>query len=104
MKKTIKKFQSKLQEKSGETIVETLVTMLILSLAVLMLAGAVITAARINKKADNTGTAFSVEDASITNGSSVIITDSSQTGTEDKITVPVTLYKTKNNYQYYKSK
>ena len=104
MKESGLRLKKKLQSKAGETIAETLVTMIILSLAVLMLAGAVVTAARINKKADNTGTAFFVEAATVTNDSSVIITDSSKIGTEGKITVPVTLYKTKNNYQYYKSK
>ena len=47
-------FQRKICSTSGETIAETLVTMIVLSLAVLMLAGAVVTSAKVNKKAENT--------------------------------------------------
>ena len=54
MKKSDEKLKKKLYSKAGETIAETLVTMIILSLAVIMIAGAVVTAARVNKKADNT--------------------------------------------------
>lgn len=103
MKKLLRKFQLKLQSRSGETIAETLVTMVILSLAVLMLAGAVVTAARINKKADNTDTAFSVKDEAYVE-TNITITENSQMGAGDPVTIPVTLYTTKNDYQYYKSK
>ena len=103
MKKLLRKFQLKLQSRSGETIAETLVTMVILSLAVLMLAGAVVTAARINKKADNTDTAFLVKDeAGI--ATNITITENSQAGEVNSVTIPVTLYTTQNDYQYYKSK
>lgn len=103
MKELLRKFQLKLQSRSGETIAETLVTMVILSLAVLMLAGAVVTAARINKKADNTDTAFSVKDE-VGIERDITITDNSQVGEVDPVTIHVTLYTTKNDYQYYKSK
>lgn len=103
MRELLRKFQLKLQSRSGETIAETLVTMVILSLAVLMLAGAVVTAARINKKADNTDTAFLVKDeAGIERD--ITITDNSQVGEVDPVTIPVTMYTTQNDYQYYKSK
>lgn len=58
MKESGLRLKKKLQSKAGETIAETLVTMIILSLAVLMLAGAVVTTARVNKQADNTDTSF----------------------------------------------
>ena len=58
MKESGLRLKKKLQNKAGETIAETLVTMIILSLAVLMLAGAVVTTARVNKQADNTDTSF----------------------------------------------
>lgn len=51
MKESGLRLKKKLQSKAGETIAETLVTMIILSLAVLMLAGAVVTTARVNKQA-----------------------------------------------------
>ena len=102
MRELLRKFQLKLQSRSGETIAETLVTMVILSLAVLMLAGAVVTAARINKKADNTDTAFSVKDEAGIE-TNITITENSQVGAMDPVTITVTLYTTKNDDQYYKS-
>ena len=45
--------KDKLKERSGETIVETLVSMLITVLAFLMLAGAIVAAARVNATAEN---------------------------------------------------
>jgi len=51
MKKTrlfLKSINGKLREKSGETLVETLVSMLIVVLAVTMLAGSIVAAARVN--------------------------------------------------------
>ena len=59
-------FQRKICSISGETIAETLVTMIVLSLAVLMLAGAVVTSAKVNKKAENTDTAFKATDTALT--------------------------------------
>ena len=97
-------FRKKFNNKSGETIAETLVTMIILSLAVLMLAGAVVTSARVNKKADNTDTAFSTDGASAST-KNIIITDKSETGTDNTITVTTgNFYTTKNKYKYYEIK
>lgn len=96
-------FQKKLCSTAGETIAETLVTMIILSLAVLMLAGAVVTSARVNKKADNTDTAFSTTDVSWSDNG-VEITDGSKAGTNATVTIPAILYKTKNKYKYYEAK
>ena len=95
-------FRKKLKSRSGESIAETLVTMIILSLAVLMLAGAVVTSARVNKQADNTDTAFSTEDVTTTSGT-VTITDSSQGGTDATISIKTNLYTTQNKYQYYEA-
>ena len=98
----------KFHSTSGETIAETLVTMIILSLAVLMVAGAVVTAARINKKADNTDTAFTTGNIAGGTGTSsptVTISDTTATGTEASVTVPVQVYETKKSgnkrYIYY---
>lgn len=95
-------FQKKLRSTSGESIAETLVTMIILSLAVLMLAGAVVTSARVNKQADNTNTAFFTEGVTRTQGN-VVITDSSQAGTDGTIGILVDFYRTANEYQYYET-
>lgn len=90
----------RLKDTSGETIVETLVTMIILSLAVIMLSGAVVTSARVNAKADNTDTAFYVDEGQLTQESGVmIITDGS--GAANAATLDVKVYKTENDYIYY---
>ena len=90
----------RLKDTSGETIVETLVTMIILSLAVIMLSGAVVTSARVNAKADNIDTAFYVDEGQLTQESGVMtITDGS--GAANAATLDVKVYKTENDYIYY---
>ena len=42
---------NKLKSRAGETLVELLLSMLIISLGMMMLAGAIVTTARLNKKA-----------------------------------------------------
>lgn len=106
--------KKKLQSKAGETIAETLVTMIILSLAVLMLAGAVVTAARVNKQADNTDTSFKTGAAVSTGTDSpkVIISEENATGGTggtSSAEIPVQVYQSpKNNlgksYIYYNYK
>lgn len=91
--------QNRLQSSEGETIVETLVTMIILSLAVLMLTGAVVTAARVNAKADNTDTAFTVSGETTPESGTVTVTDGS--GATGAATWNVQVYKTENDYIYY---
>lgn len=96
----IRQAGARLKDTSGETIVETLVTMIILSLAVIMLSGAVVTSARVNAKADNTDTAFHVEEGQLTQESGVMtITDGS--GATNAATLDVNVYKTENDYIYY---
>lgn len=100
MRNRIKIFRKKINSTSGETIAETLVTMIILSLAVLMLAGAVVTSARVNKKADNTDTSFSTESEIVTLDK-VTITDGSKAGTAAEISISVNFHETENGYKYY---
>lgn len=100
MRNRIKIFRKKINSTSGETIAETLVTMIILSLAVLMLAGAVVTSARVNKKADNTDTSFSTENEIVT-PDNVTITDCSKAGTDAEISISVNFHETENGYKYY---
>lgn len=85
MKESGLRLKKKLQSKAGETIAETLVTMIILSLAVLMLAGAVVTTARVNKQADNTDTSFQTRQTGAkvstgTNSTKVILSEENATG------------------------
>lgn len=102
MKKTDRLQQAikaKLHASAGESIVETLVTMIILSLAVIMLSGAVVTSARVNQKADNTDTAF-VTDEETTEDGTVKISASGGNAT-DAVSLKVNVHKTKNGYTYY---
>lgn len=107
MKNIYAKLQRKLRGTAGETIAETLVTMIILSLAVLMLAGAVVTAARVNKQADNTDTAFRTGSA-LGGSYSVTITDEDSSKEISSISIPVQVYQTDNKsntkYIYYEPK
>ena len=55
----IKKIKSKIKSRKGETLVETLVALLITVLAMTMLAVAIVSAAKVNKGADEINTGFS---------------------------------------------
>lgn len=107
MKQRLKeKSRRKSHSNSGETIAETLVTMIILSLAVLMLAGAVVTAAKINKRADNTDTAFTIGTeigGSGADNPKVTISEKTDTGTGKTVSLSVKVYETeeKSNKKYY---
>ena len=86
---------TKLRSNSGESIVETLVTMIILSLAVVMLSGAVVTSARVNQSAD---TAFiSSQNRPVSHMISI------SKGTGEGANLNVNLYQTENGYIYYES-
>ncbi len=92
-----KKMKNRLHDTSGETVAETLVTMMILSLSVLMLAGATVSSAKVTSKADNTETAFTAAKESGTD-STMMITGGDAT---DSATLGVTVYRTENDYTYY---
>ena len=97
----------KIHSKSGETIAETLVTMVVLSLAVLMLTGAVVSAAKVNQKADNTQTAFIADQDTGSSDRTIIITQNgnetdAETGRE--ISITVNWHETENKYYYYEPK
>lgn len=117
MKESGLRLKKKLQNKAGETIAETLVTMIILSLAVLMLAGAVVTTARVNKQADNTDTSFQTrqtgaEVSTGTNSTKVILSEENATGGAggtSRAEISVQVYQSQANsleksYIYYKTK
>ena len=91
----------KIHGKAGETIAETLVTMVVLSLAVLMLTGAVVSAAKVNQKADNTQTAFTADKGTGSPKTVVITQNGTDAGTDRKISITVNLHETKNKYYYY---
>ena len=89
---------TKLSSNSGESIVETLVTMIILSLAVVMLSGAVVTSSRVNQRAENADTAFiNSQNQPVSHMISIL------KGTGEGANLNVNLYQTENGYIYYES-
>lgn len=87
----------KLKSNSGETLVETLFALLVVVLAMTMLAGSIISAARVNKGAENLDTAFHLTDEG-TVGSVTV-----EHGSGGNTAVPIKAYQTddQNKYCYY---
>ena len=88
----------KLKSNAGETLVETLFSLLVIGLAMTMLAGAIMAAARVNKGARDFNTAFILDNAEKVS-SSVTVKISGKT----PISVSVNAYRTQNQYYYYTS-
>jgi hypothetical protein len=95
----IKRIIGKLSEISGETIVETLVSMLIVVLAFMMLAGAIVAAARVNSATENRTMFVNQADATAITGATVEITTS--TGTITRKTVKKYKMKDSSGTLYY---
>ena len=87
----------KLNNTSGETLAETLTSVIILALVVLLLTGAIVTAARVNHQTDNTKTTFTTTNQTSKSGNITIKED----GKSTSATLPVTVYTTENEYTYY---
>lgn len=82
---------------AGESIAETLVAVLIMALVFLMLAAAVMAAARVNNTIKNEDVAFDTASDEVVNPAyAVDITIGSKTGS-----VSAALHKTANGYYYY---
>ena len=92
--------EKKLRSRAGESIAETLSALLIITLALTMLAGSIVSAAKINSEIRNMDVEFSTEGED-TSSSTVTITHSS-----GHTTVEVNLYTTDddNEYTYYTQK
>ena len=88
----------KLKSNAGETLVETLFSLLVIGLAMTMLAGAIMAAARVNKGARDFNTAFILDNAEKVS-SSVTVKIS------EKTPISVNAYQTndQNHYYYYTS-
>ena len=94
----MKTLLKKMKSSRGESLGETLVSLLIASLAIVLLAGAIVTAGRINASLQNDDVVFrrgtpaeSVGSVTLTMGS-------------DSVSVPVNVYSTENDYSYYEIK
>ena len=86
----------KLKSRSGETLVETLFALLVVVLAMTMLAGSIVSAARVNKGAEDLDTAFLMT-------GNVQKVDGVQVQISGKARINVTAYQTndENKYCYY---
>lgn len=97
--------EHKLKSQSGETLVETLFAMLIVVLSITMLAGAIVTAARINKSARDHHTSFVTADESgvsnIEEVSDVKVTIVRTDGSDSVIDVNGFRTKDANKYCFY---
>lgn len=91
----------KLKSKNGETLVETLISMLIVVLSVTMLAGSIVTAARINQSAKDMNAPVQLDNAS---GTPAVV-KLTHVGPADSVinvvSINVTLYKTDGSVPYY---
>ena len=93
----------KLKSKNGETLVETLISMLIVVLSVTMLAGSIVTAARINQTAKEMNVPVQLDTVQ-TSDAVVYLTHDNGTSYDS---INVTLYTTADPtvpYYYYEKK
>ena len=91
----MKRLKERLKNRLGESLAETLVALLIAALAVMMLAAAIVSAARINAGLKNEDVAF--RKAQTPTSSSVSLTMDNGT----PVSVTVNVYETQNDYVYY---
>ena len=89
----------KLKNNSGETLVETLFALLVAVLAMTMLAGSIVSAARVNKGAEDLNTAFQISNVQAVSG--VKVTVDRQTGADSEILVKGYQTNDQNQYCYY---
>lgn len=89
----------KLKNNSGETLVETLFALLVVVLAMTMLAGSIVSAARVNKGAEDLNTAFQISNVQAV--PDVKVTVYRQTGTDSVILVKGYQTNDQNQYCYY---
>lgn len=92
----------KLSKNSGETLVETLVALLVVTLAVVLLAGSIVSAAKVNKSAEDFNTAFNVGEAKAVEETVTV----KIVNENIEINIEVNAYKTddENGYCYYEKK
>ena len=91
----------KLKGNSGETLVETLFALLVVVLAMTMLAGSIVSAARVNKGAEALNTAFQAANKPVLGVNGAV--KHTKHSTVLDTTVSVTAYQTddENKYCYY---
>ena len=96
MKDFKRKLKRKLLDKGGETLVESLVGLIIVVLAIGVLCGSIVTAAKINDRVKKMDTNFI---AAIDTGNDASVTVKHEDGSSDQVTVKS--HETGNGYYYY---
>lgn len=97
--------KKKLKSTSGETLVETLFAMLVIVLAVMVIAGGVVTAARINKKAKDLDTTFQMSNVvTVTDEAKPEVTITHGSVKPDKVSIDAWQTNDNNKYYYYSKK
>ena len=91
----------KLKERTGESIAETLVALLIAVLAITMISGAIVTAARVSTRITNEDVAFQGEGTVIPEEVHANLVLPTESGPPVKVLVKVKLWQTENGYYYY---
>ncbi|MGN1141649.1 MAG: hypothetical protein ACI4TF_10635 [Oliverpabstia sp.] len=92
----------KIRSKSGETLVETLFAMLVVVLAVTMLAGSIVSAAKVNKGTKDLNTAFTMDQTTVITTEQVKITHiDGATVSESSVKAYKSQDDNKNEYCYY---
>lgn len=94
----MKSIFNKIKSKTGETLVETLCAMLLISLTFVMLAGAIVTAARLNKQAQDLEVNFNTEGNTTSYSKNIII---NHNGLSSETTVTAYVTNDSNKYIYY---
>ncbi|MDO4960572.1 MAG: hypothetical protein Q4E57_01765 [Eubacteriales bacterium] len=95
----------KLKNRGGETLVETLIATMVMVLAMTMLAGCIVSAARVTSRLKNNDTSFMLsDDTSTAKQETVIITFPSYVSGaagSDTQSISETVYTTENGCHYY---
>ena len=86
MKRIIERIKNTIKEKKGESIAETLVAMLITVLALTLLPGAIVAAARVNQRAESQTTYVDRTKSTVISSGSLIL-DTGEIGDGGKIVV-----------------
>ena len=91
----------KLKSDKGETLVETLISMLIVVLSVTMLAGSIVTAARINQAAKDMNAPVQLDNAYGTDAVVQLTHEGAADSAINVTSINVTLYETAGSVPYY---
>ncbi|MBQ2837904.1 MAG: hypothetical protein IJE67_07235 [Peptococcaceae bacterium] len=91
----------KLKSDKGETLVETLISMLIVVLSVTMLAGSIVTAARINQAAKDMNAPVQLDNVSDKAAVVKLTHVGAADSAIDVVAIDVVLYKTGGSVPYY---